>query len=130
MRIRGKERGFELNVQSHGEIEELCEGKDFANFGKLFGGTQGENVRMDMQVAVIMNRGFEDHKAFEHPGYEPDYLTMEDMKFLTMKQIQELEAELLRAVTEDDRTTIEAEEPKPEKGTGKKSPESDGPELD
>ena len=128
MIIRGKERGFELNVQSHGEISELCENKDFANFGKLFGGTQTENLKMDMQIAVIMNRGFEDHKAFENPNYTPEYLTMDDMKFLTMPQIQELETALMMAVAADQATEIEAEEPKPEKGTGKKSPEDASPE--
>ena len=123
MRIRGKERGFELNVQSHGEISELCRDKDFANFGELFSGTQTENLKMDMQIAVIMNKGFEDHKAFENPNYTPDYLTMDDMKFLTMPQIQELERTLMMAVTSDQATENEAEEPKPETGAGKKSPE-------
>ena len=106
MRIRGKERGFELNVQSHGEISELCRDKDFANFGELFGGTQTENLLMDMQIAVIMNRGFEDHKAFENPNYTPEYLTMDDMKFMTMPQIQELETALMMAVAADQATEI------------------------
>lgn len=123
MIIRGKERGFELNVQSHGEISELCENKDFANFGKLFGGTQTENLKMDMQIAVIMNRGYEDHKAFDDPNYTPDYLKIEDMKFLTMPQIQELESALLAAVVEDQKTEIEAEPPK--ETAGKKSPADD-----
>ena len=83
---------------------------------------------MDMQIAVIMNRGYEDHKAFENPSYTPEYLTMDDMKFLTMPQIQELEKALMTAVTADQATEIEAEEPKPEKGAGKKSPEDEKPE--
>lgn len=128
MKIRGKERGFELNVQSHDEIEQICEGKDFANFGKLFEGiTQGEMIRMDQRIAIILNKGFEDHRAFDHPGYAPEYLTEEDMKFLTLKEIQELEAELLLCVSTGQATTVDAEEPKPEKGTGKKS--ADGESL-
>lgn len=123
MKIRGKDRGFELNVQSHDEIEQICEDQDFANFGKLFeGNTQGKNIRMDMQIACILNKGFEDHKAFDHPGYIPEYLTMDDMKFMTLAEVQKLEEELLKAVATGEATTVETEEPKPEKGTGKKSP--------
>jgi ABC-type sugar transport system permease subunit len=67
MIIRGKERGFELNVQSHGEISELCENKDFANFGKLFGGTQTENLKMDVLATFLYRTGFSS-KGGNHYG--------------------------------------------------------------
>ena len=89
MIIRGKERGFELNVQSHAEIEKLCENEDFSNFMKIFDGkTQGENIQMDMQIACILNKGYEDRKAYEDPSYSPVYLQMEDMRFMKIVDVQ------------------------------------------
>ena len=124
MKIRGKERGFELNVQSHHEIEELCPGQDFSNFGQIFANKpQGEVLQLDMKIACILNKGFEDHKAFDDPSHTPEYLTMEDMRFLKVTDVLKLEAELLKAISEDEHTEIQTEEPKPEPGTGKKSPE-------
>lgn len=127
MKIRGKDRRFELNVQSYFEIEQICEGQDFANFGKLFeGNTSGQNIQVDMKVACILNKGYEDRKAFEDPEYKPDYLTLEDMKFMSLENIQKMEAELLEAVSTGQAVTIETEEPKPEKTSGKKtSPEGE-----
>ena len=122
MVIRGIERGFELNVQSHAEIEKLCEGEDFSNFMKLFKGkTQGENVQLDMQIACILNKGFEDHKAFDDPKYSPNYLTMDDMRFMTITDVQKLEQELINAIMADSETTVHGEPPKPSKGSGKKT---------
>lgn len=126
MKIRGKERHFELNVQSYFEIEQICEGQDFANFGKLFeGNTSGQNIQVDMQVACILNKGFEDRMAFEDPDYKPEYLTMEDMKFMSLENIQKMEAELLEAVSTGQAVTIETEEPKPEPSSGKKTDADD-----
>lgn len=121
MIIRGRERGFELNVQSHAEIESICEGNDFGNFMKLFDGkTQGENIRIDMQVACILNKGYEDRLAYEDPDYTPVYLTMEDMRFMKISDVQQMEQELIKAIVAGSETTVEAEPPKPVKG-GKKT---------
>lgn len=122
MIIRGKERGFELNVQSHAEIEKLCENEDFNNFTKIFKGkTQGENVQMDMRIACILNKGYEDRKAYEDPNYSPVYLTMEDMRFMKIVDVQKMEQELIKVIIADNETTVEGEPPK----AGKKT-EEDG----
>ena len=122
MEIRGLERGFELNVQSHAEIEKLCENGDFNNFMKLFDGkTQGENIQLDMQIACILNKGYEDHKAYEDPKYSPVYLTLEDMKFMKLTDVQKLEQELIQAILSGNETTVEGEPPKQTKGKGKKT---------
>ena len=122
MIIRGKERGFELNVQSHAEIEKLCENENFNNFNKIFDGkTQGENIQMDMRIACIMNKGYEDRKAYEDPNYTPVYLTMEDMRFMKIVDVQKLERELIKAIAAGNETTVEGEPPK----AGKKTEEDD-----
>ena len=122
MIIRGKERGFELNVQSHAEIEKLCENKDFDNFMKLFDGkTQGENIQMDMRIACILNKGYEDRLAYEDPNYSPVYLTMEDMRFMKIVDVQKMERELIKAISAGNETTVEGEPPK----AGKKTEEDD-----
>lgn len=119
MIIRGKERGFELNVQSHADIEQLCPGNDFGNFQKLFEGkTQGEMITIEREIAVILNKGYEDHKAYEDPNYKQDYLQNDDMKFMTIVEFNELEKELMLTISSDARTTVEAKEPA---STGKKN---------
>lgn len=126
MIIRGKERGFELNVQSHAEIEKLCENEDFNNFTKLFDGkTQGENIQLDMRIACILNKGYEDRKAYEDPNYSPVYLTLEDMQFMKITDVQKLEQELSKVIIAGNETTVEGEPPKAEKATGKKTEEDD-----
>ena len=126
MIIRGKERGFELNVQSHAEIEKLCENEDFSNFMKLFEGKrQGENIQTDMQIACILNKGYEDRLAYEDPNYSPVYLTAEDMRFMKIADVQKLEKELIKAIIAGNETTVEGEPPKPAKGKGKKTEEDD-----
>ena len=126
MNIRGKERGFELNVQSHAEIEKLCENENFNNFMKIFEGkTQRENIQMDMRIACIMNKGYEDRKAYEDPNYTPVYLTMEDMRFMKIVDVQKLEKELIKAIAAGNETTVEGEPPKAGKAAGKKTEEDD-----
>lgn len=131
MIIRGRERGFELNVQSHAEIEKLCENEDFSNFMKLFDGkTQGENIQLDMRIACILNKGYEDRLAYEDPSYSPVYLQMEDMRFMKIVDVQKMEQELIKAILSGNETTVEGEPPKPEKTAGKKTEEDDKSESD
>lgn len=112
MIIRGKERRFELNVQSHEEIAKHLRDEDFANFGELYQHGSLATIKADIMIAISMNRAFEDHRAFDNPDYKPEYLTEEDFRFFTQGQIAELEKELTAAMEEGSRVTVETEEPK------------------
>jgi len=108
MIIKGKERHFEFNVQSHKEISMLCRDNDIANIGELYKNSL-DSVANIIQMAIIMNRGYEDHKAYDDPTYTPEYLTDDDFRFVSYQQIRELEQVLNRVMIEGRETEIETE---------------------
>lgn len=112
MIIRGKERRFELNVQSHEEIAKNLRDEDFANFGELYQRGSLATIKADIMLAITMNRAFEDHRAYDNPDYKPEYLTEEDFRFFSQAQLAELESELTKAMNAGNETTVETEEPK------------------
>jgi len=122
MIIKGKERHFEFNVQSHEEISRLCRDNDIANIAELYK-TSLDSVTNIIKLACIMNRGYEDHKAFDQPGYEPEYLTEDDFRFISYQQIHELEIILNRVMIEGRETEIETE-PVKIKGSSKNGEEA------
>ena len=112
MIIKGKERRFELNVQSHEEIAKNLRDEDFANFGELYQRGSLATIKADIMLAITMNRAFEDHRAYDNPDYKPEYLTEEDFRFFSQAQLAELESELTKAMNAGNETTVETEEPK------------------
>ena len=112
MIIKGKERRFELNVQSHEEIAKHLRDEDFANFGELYQRGSLATIKADIMLAITMNRAFEDHRAYENPDYKPEYLTEEDFRFFSQAQLAELESELTKAMNAGNEISVETEEPK------------------
>lgn len=112
MIIKGKERRFELNVQSHEEIAKHLRDEDFANFGELYQRGSLATIKADIMLAITMNRAFEDHRAYDNPDYKPDYLTEEDFRFFSQAQLAELETELTKAMNAGNEISVETEEPK------------------
>lgn len=115
MKINGRERHFELNVQAHKEIAEQLPGKDFSALGEMYKGGSMQIVDTDIMVAIALNRGYEDHRHFEDPSYTPVYLTEDDFRFLPVETITALEQELLAIITADKEQEIETEAPKAKK---------------
>lgn len=109
MKIKGIERGFALTVEATKELGKLCKDGDFRNFPQLFTGTMQEVMENDIRVAIIMNRAYEDMKAFMRPGYDPIYLTEEDFRFFQLPEIAELEAVLQAVINADQKVEIETE---------------------
>lgn len=112
MIIKGKERRFELNVQSHEEIAKHLKDEDFANFGELYQRGSLATIKADIMLAITMNRAFEDHRAYDNPDYKPEYLTEEDFRFFSQAQLAELESELTKAMNAGNEISVETEEPK------------------
>ena len=114
MIIKGKERHFEFNVQSHMEVSKMCRDNDIANIGELFSSSL-DSVANTIRVAIALNHGYEDHYAYEHPGYEPEYLTEDDFKFMPYLEVTELGTLLNRVMIEGRETEIETAPVKPSK---------------
>ena len=108
MIIKGKERGLEFNVQSHREISEMCPDNDLANIAKLYTNSR-DSVQNVIRMAIALNRGFEDHKAYDNPNYKPEYLTEDDFKFMAYEEIAKLENEVNDCMVNGRKTEIETE---------------------
>lgn len=114
MIIKGIERNFELNVGSYEKLCEICEDQRIENLDKLLSNSnQAEQSKSLRKVAVILNEGYENHKNYDDPNYEPQFLTERDLLFLSVPEIIEMTTELQRAITSGMRMTVESEEIKP-----------------
>ena len=109
MKINGRERHFELNVQAHNEIAAQLPGNDFGKLNEAYTDGSLKTVETDIMVAIALNRGYEDHRHYEDPSYEPVYLTPDDFRFLPVDAIQTLEQELLAVLRADQTQEIETE---------------------
>lgn len=115
MKINGRERHFELNVQAHNEIAAQLPGRDFGKLSEAYSEGSLKSVETDIMVAIALNRGYEDHRHHEDPSYEPVYLTPEDFRFLPVDAITAMEQELLAVLRADQVQEIETEPVRPKK---------------
>ncbi len=106
MIIRGKERHFEFNVQSHEEVSKMCRDNNIANIGELYQNSL-DSVNNIIKLAIALNRGYEDHKAYDEPGYTPEYLSEDDFKFMLYPEIRKLETILNQTMIDGRATEIE-----------------------
>lgn len=72
--------------------------------------TRADQCKTIMQMAVIMSKEYEDKKKVEDPSYKVRYLTREEVKALSIGDVEErLAPEVDDAVKEGTRRTVEAE---------------------
>ena len=116
MLINKRERHFEFNVQAHNEIANLCEDGDFANLGKLYGESSSQRMATTIQLAIIMNRAYEDHRAYDDPSYVKEYLTEEDFRFMPFMDVLQVDKTLSTVMRTGQETEVDAEPPKGKNG--------------
>lgn len=115
MKIHGKERKFLLTVGASADIAELCPDGDMSKVGDILStSSYAEQIKLTLRMAVAMNRGYEENKAFEVEGYTEDVLTEKELRTLKPAELEELSQEILAAYRGDMEPTIEVE---PEKKT-------------
>lgn len=115
MIIKGKERGFALTIGATIEIAEFCPNGDISRIADAI--TKGGYARQMTNICkliVALNKGYEERKAFEGPGYVPDPLTERDVRALTTADLTELQAEAMAAFGRDAETTVETKPSKKE----------------
>ena len=117
MQINHRERHFEFNVQAHTEISRLCRDEDLANIAELYTGSSINTVKNIIQIAIIMNKAYEDHRIYEDPAHVGVYLTEEDFKFMDYQEILQLEKVLNNVMVKGSEVTVEAEVPKAAKSS-------------
>ncbi|MFR5526052.1 hypothetical protein [Holdemania massiliensis] len=115
MKINGKERVFEYNFQAYSELSKMCKDENLSNMADLFGDNPLKAMEATIDIAIIMNKAFEDHKSYDCPSYTPDYLTRDDFRFYPINEINDLQSALMDCMKNDSERKVEGEEPKNKK---------------
>lgn len=79
--------------------------------------TLPEQCKVISQMAVVMSKAYEDKKALEEEGYQPRYLTLKEVRALSVNEVVDmLTPEVDGAVADGKYRTVEAEPVKNPKG--------------
>ena len=127
MIIHGKEYKFLYTVRASIEIAQNLDGHSMSSISKVFNtGDQIKSMDLISRMAVAMNRAYLKAKAFEDGTKfdEADVLTREIIDNLTFDLEQELENELMLAMSSGNKTEIETTPEKGSKGSKKNPPKS------
>ncbi len=110
MVVHGKERKFLYTVRAAQEIAALCKDGDISNLMELMeNGSATGRMETIINILIILNKGYEQSKEFEEPGYKADFLTKEELECVPLKMLHELEMEAFEAFGEGTKTTVEVE---------------------
>jgi hypothetical protein len=110
MVVHVKERKFLYTVRAAQEIAALCKDGDISNLMELME-TDSLTKRVANIINIIcsLNKGYEQAKEFEEPGYTADVITAAELECVPLATLYELEIEALAAFGEGTKTTVEVE---------------------
>lgn len=115
MIIHGKERGFALTIGATIEIAEFCPRGDISLIGDaITKGGYAKQMSNIVKLIVALNKGYEERKAFEEPGYVPAPLTEAEVRSLTTGDLTLLQNEAMAAFGRDSEKTVETKPQKKE----------------
>lgn len=121
MTVHGKERNFKLTVGASEAIAEMCPDGDLARIGEILDGPYTAVAKVAMSVIAELNRGYEEAKGYEEPGYTPDPITIAELSTLEFRELVAMQREALAAFRRDSTPTVEIE---PDKDAKKKTSET------
>ena len=126
MKVYGREVNFLRTVDATIKIADLCPEADMDNIGKLFDGTYQVSQKTSAAFMVILSEGFENHKVFEEPDYQPRPLRIEEVLSLPTEEFNELFGEAIQAFS-GEKPTVETEPVKKTKKAEEKRSSSTEP---
>lgn len=111
MIIHGKERKFKLTVGAAIEIAALCPDKDIRNIGTILDDTATleDSTGLTADIIIALNRGYEQAKSYEEPGYIADPISKDEILTLETKDLISMRGEAFAAFLADAQVSIEAE---------------------
>lgn len=123
MEYRGREIKFLRTVLAQCEIADLCPDGDVSKIATLFRGKRlSSNVKNMASMIHILNKGYEENKAYFEDDYEANPITIEELMVLDEETFMNLFNEAAVAFY-GEKPTVEAEQPKSKKN--KKAETSD-----
>lgn len=123
----GKEYNFLYTVRASIEIAQNLDGHSISAIGKVFQtGDQIKSMELIIRMAIAMNRAYLKAKAFEDGTKfdESDVITKEIIENMPFDVEQQLENELMMAMSSGNKTEIETAPEKAVKGSKKNLPKS------
>ena len=116
MDYKGRKIGFKRTVGAMKDIAKLAPGGDARRLGELFNEeNMGASIEGSAQFLAILNKWYEKSLVFEIEGYKPDPIPEEWFLMLDENEFTELVNEAMGQFMDDDKTTVEAVEPKGKK---------------
>jgi len=116
MNYKGKKIGFKRTVGAISELSKLAPDGRIDRLGEVFSQDNlGMSVENGAKLLAILNKWYEKAKVFEDAEYKPDPVPADWFMMLDMDEYTELMNEAMKIFEEDDKTTVEAVEPKGKK---------------
>ena len=116
MEYNGRKIGFKRTVGAVSDLTKLAPEGRMDRLSEIF---SEENLGLTLESGVhflaILNKWYEKSLVFENKDYIPDPIPEEWFMSLDMDDFTELMTEAMKQFEEDDKTTIEAVEPKGKK---------------
>ena len=116
MEYKGRKIGFKRSVGALAELTRLAPDGNVERLGEIFNAeNMGATLEGSAQFLAIMNKWYEKSLVFTEDGYKPDPIPADWFLSLEMEELEELLNEAMAQFSEDDKTTVEAVEPKGKK---------------
>lgn len=113
MKINGREVGFKRSVGAIAELTKIAPNGRLDRLGEVFSTENlGSTLENGAKFLASMNKWYEKSLALENKDYVPDPLPEEWFMALDYEDYVAIMEEATRKFQEDDKTTVEAVEPK------------------
>ena len=115
MEYRGREIKFLRTIQATCEIADECPEGEISKVGSLFTGSTHYVTRNMAMLIHVLNKGYEERKAFDEEGYKPNVISINELMLMDDNdKFNELFAEAAAAFYKET-PTVEVEPPKKNK---------------
>lgn len=121
MVINGRDVKFRRSVLANCEIADASPDGDVNRLimEQLQGGSYAASQRAAVVIITALSKGYETAQQAADPAYKPNPITEREAMSLRENEFDDLFAEAMQEFISGGRRTVEAEEPKTEKKTGK-----------
>ena len=109
MIVHGKTRDFKLTIGASLAIAEICPDGDMERLGEVLTGPYHKVMKNAVSVILALQKGYEDARAIDEPGYVPDYMTAEEIMALAPDEFKALEQAAISAFKADLSATVDTE---------------------
>ena len=112
----GRKIGFKRTVGAVADLAKIAPDGRVERLGEIFSENNlGATIEGGAHVLAILNKWYEKSLIFEIDGYKPDPVPAEWFMILDMDDFTELFNVAMKQFENDDKTTVEAVEPKGKK---------------